>query len=106
MEAGFFLLVLLIVLCVSSVLIKLAIGIRLSSMYWITSSERHDDSSAKFHQRFWKSCKPLDIWVGSFFVFSSPDFFLHVYGKIILESVIDLLLAVRGVEVAAKALLK
>jgi hypothetical protein len=104
METGFFSIVLLIVLGVSYTLIKLAIGIRLNSVAWITWIEKHDSSAMMFQQRFWKSCKPLEICAGRFFVFSSPNFFLLVYGKIILESVINLLLAQKTVDVGAKVL--
>jgi hypothetical protein len=95
-QIGFFLLLLDTFLLVSAVCIRLAIQLSLHSKDMINCLKKSDTTIRKVEAKFWKSCTPIEIWVGNFFSYTSPDFIFQVYGKIIFESVISLILATKG----------
>jgi hypothetical protein len=95
-QSGLFFIILFAILAVNAISIQLGIRLRINSEFWIRTSGKRDRSRSKLESKFWKSCQPIEIWAGSFFTLSSMNYLLEVYGKVILESVISLLLAVRG----------
>ncbi len=97
-QIGFFVIVLVSILPISAVSIQTAIHLSLYSKVTINSLSKNDSKGIKsklIDSRFWKSCTPIEVWVGSFFSLASPDFLLQIYGTVIFESVINLILATR-----------
>jgi hypothetical protein len=96
---GFFVIVLVSILPINAICIQLAIQLSLNSKATINLLSKSDSKGRKremIDSMFWKSCTPIEIWAGSFFSLASPDFLLQIYGTVIFESVINLLLATRG----------
>jgi hypothetical protein len=89
-QIGLFLIILAALLPLSAICIQQAIQLSLHSKAIITSLGKTDTSNGKIGSRFWKSCTTIEIWVGNFFTFTTPAFLLHIYGKIIFESVITI----------------
>jgi len=44
---------------------------------------------------YWKSCRPIVIWAGGLFCYEHREFVLKLFGSIILESVINMLITFR-----------
>ncbi len=95
-QMSFFIFVLVVSLAVSGAISGQAIALRCQSAALIQSCTRTASGSGRVREidaRFYKSCRPIKLWVGKFFPFSSNDFLLKFYGKGVLESVMNLLLA-------------
>jgi len=48
-------------------------------------------AGGKIENRHWRACKPTSVSVGSHFALKSKNYVLQVFGKIIFENVVNLL---------------
>ncbi len=73
-------------------LYQLALGIRDASVQSVSSYQRSGRPQRRVDTAFWKSCYPLEVWIGGLFTVSSRNFILFVFWEIILKTSIDLML--------------
>jgi hypothetical protein len=71
---------------------QLAIRMRQSSVQFVTSYQRNGRLQGPVEATFWKSCYPIEVWVGGIFTISSRHFLLFVFCEIILITTINLML--------------
>jgi len=76
-------------------LITKAVQIRVLSKSSFTSFQRFDLNQNRETRLFWKSCRPLRINVGSFGSIESHEFLLILFGDIVLNNTVTLLLSTR-----------
>jgi len=53
---------------------------------------RHSQGSSKLETAFWVSRTPCVIWIGDLFCIENRDLILKIFGTIVLENVINMLL--------------
>jgi len=88
-------LVVILFTAVSTVLlVTKAIRIRILSEASYTSFQKLDFSNL-INDRFWKSCRPLKIRVGSFGSIETHEYILILFGDVVLKTMVTLLLSTR-----------
>lgn len=72
--------------------VRNSLHFRTNSLEYINSYIRNDMKLSKLERLVLKSYYPLEVHVGNLFKFTSKSFCLHLFGDIIFQSVITLLL--------------
>jgi len=76
-------------------LVKKAINIRILSEAALVSFQKIDFKQNQANARFWKSCLPLKMKVGPFGSMETHEFLLILFGNIILNNTVTLLISTR-----------
>jgi len=75
-----------------SILLTIVTESHLFSKELISDSKQICRVRLPYFQKFWRGMKPLKISVGSAFNFETKEFLLVIWGDIVLQRIIDLLL--------------
>lgn len=76
--------------------IQHSLNLRYNSLEYVDSYFRNDFTLNKLERKVLKSCYPLEIEVGTLFKFTTRSFCLRLFGDIILQNIITLLLTFQG----------
>jgi len=76
-------------------LVKKAISIKTLSEASLTAFQKFDFKQNQANALFWKSCLPLKIKVGVFGSIETHEFLLIVFGDVILNNTVTLLISTR-----------
>ena len=75
--------------------LRLSLNLHRNSKNIISSALRNPNAQTKYNRRFWKSRNPIYVWVGQLFSLETPSFELYLFGTVIFNSVVNLLLIFR-----------
>jgi len=76
----------------NSILLQFIIECSNNSSGCRRSFEQNDLGRSKYDILFWKSCPRLKIQMGQLFTVESKEFLMKLYGNVLLETCVDLLL--------------
>jgi len=91
-----FLLIDLVIIISSFLIIHFVQGIKKHSEGYYKAFQCDPLRGSKEHSAFYTSCRPIVVMVGGMFSIAERDFSLKVYGNVIFQNTINLLLTFRG----------
>ncbi len=72
---------------------QVILRLRNASIQFVSSHYKtHRKMQRRVDTAFWKSCNPIEVWIGGIFTISSRNFLLFVFCEIILTTSINLML--------------
>jgi len=82
----------LIIICVMHYTVRHGSEIYDGSKQCYSDFLKTKSRATEMDKKFWISCRPIFIWIGNTFILETKGFVLKLFGGIVLESVINLLL--------------